>query len=138
MTMTAATNLHDARLCGRMKNRPFRQRLGFALAGVATVWRRESSFRAQVKLAAIGIAILLALRPGWLWAALLLSSAVMVLALEMANAALEYLADQVHPDIAPGIAAAKDAAAGAVLLASGGALAAAALMLADRAYSFFS
>ena len=54
------------------------------------------------------------------------------------NAALEYLADQVHPDIAPGLAAAKDAAAGAVLLASGGALATAVLMLADRAYSFFS
>lgn len=121
-----------------MKNRPFLERLGFALAGVALVWRGERSFRAQVKLAGVGTVALLVLRPGWLWAALLLSSAVLVLALEMANAALEYLADQVHPDIAPGIAAAKDAAAGAVLLASGGALAVAALILADRAYSFFS
>ena len=121
-----------------MKNRPFRDRIGFAFAGIALVWRRESSFRTQLRLAGLGVAILLVLRPGWLWAALLLSSAVLVLALEMANAALEYLADQVHPDIAPGIAAAKDAAAGAVLLASGGALATATLMLADRAYSFFS
>jgi len=102
-----------------MKNRPFRDRIGFAFAGIALVWRRESSFRTQLRLAVPGMAILLALRPGWLWAALLLSSAVLVLALEMANAALEYLADQVHPDIAPGIAAAT-------------------LMLADRAYSFFS
>ncbi|MDB5675563.1 MAG: diacylglycerol kinase, partial [Sphingomonas bacterium] len=89
-------------------------------------------------LAGLGMAILLALRPGWLWAALLLSSAVLVLALEMANAALEYLADQVHPAIAPGIGAAKDAAAGAVLLASGPALVTGGLMLADLAYSRFS
>lgn len=121
-----------------MKNRPFADRLGFALAGIATVWRRERSFRTQLKLALAGAATLLVLRPGWLWAALLLLSAVLVLALEMANAALEYLADQVHPDIAPGIGAAKDAAAGAVLLASGGALVTAALMLADCAYNFFS
>ena len=130
--------LHNVALRGTMKNRPFRERFGFALAGIATVWRREASFRAQAGLAGLGAAILLALRPGWLWAAALLSSAVLVLALEMVNAALEYLADQVHPDIAPGIGAAKDAAAGAVLLASGGALATTALMLADRAYSFFS
>jgi undecaprenol kinase len=130
--------LHGAALRRRMKNRPFRERLGFALGGVATVWRREPSFRTQSKMAALGMAALFALRPGWLWAALLLLSAVLVLALEMANAALEYLAGQVHPDIAPGIAAAKDAAAGAVLLGSGGALATAALMLADRAYNCFS
>jgi undecaprenol kinase len=136
--MSGTTKLHGVALCGHMKNRPFRERVGFAITGIVTVWRRESSFRTQLRLAAPGMAILLALRPGWLWAALLLSSAVLVLALEMANAALEYLADQVHPDIAPGIAAAKDAAAGAVLLASGGALATATLMLADRAYSFFS
>ena len=121
-----------------MKNRPFRERLGFALTGIVLVWRREPSFRVQSLMAAFGAAGFAVLRPGWLWAALLLSSTVLGLALEMANAALEYLADQVHPDVAPGIAAAKDAAAGAVLLASGGALVTAALMLADRAYSFFS
>ena len=136
--MSAATNLHRVALGRPMKNRPFRERVGFAITGIVTVWRRESSFRTQLRLAGLGVAILLALRPGWLWAALLLSSALLVLALEMTNAALEYLADQVHPDIAPGIAAAKDAAAGAVLLASGGALATAALMLGDRGYSFFS
>jgi diacylglycerol kinase (ATP) len=121
-----------------MKNRTFRERLGFAITGMATVWGRERSFRAQVSMAALTVFVLLLLRPGWLWSALLLSSAVLVLALEMANAALEYLADQVHPDIAPGIAAAKDSAAGAVLLASGGALVTAALMLGEIAYRCFS
>jgi undecaprenol kinase len=136
--MSGTTNLHGTALGEAMKNRPFRQRLGFALTGIAIVWRREPSFRTQLRLAGVGAVVLLALRPGLLWAALLMLSAVLVLALEMANAALEYLADQVHPDIAPGIAAAKDAAAGAVLLASGGAVATAALMLAHRGYSFFS
>ena len=121
-----------------MKNRPFRARLGFARAGLAIVWRNEHSFRSQLRLAGIMLLALVLLRPGWLWAAVLVSAAVVVLALEMANAALEYLADQVHPDIAPGIAAAKDAAAGAVLLASGGALVVATLMVADIAYSHFS
>ncbi|MDH7971355.1 diacylglycerol kinase [Sphingomonas sp. AR_OL41] len=121
-----------------MKNSPFRARFAFAVTGIVTVWQRERSFRTHVRAAALTVAFLLALRPGWLWTALLLSSAVLVMALEMANAALEYLADQVHPDIAPGIAAAKDAAAGAVLIASGGALVTAMLMLGDLAYRCFS
>lgn len=121
-----------------MKNRPFRLRLGFAIAGMTTVWRRERSFRAQALAAIMAVMSLLLLRPGWLWSALLLSAVVLVLALEMVNAALEYLADQLHPGIAPGIAAAKDAAAGGVLIASGGALVTAALMLGDFAYRCFS
>jgi diacylglycerol kinase len=121
-----------------MKSQPFHLRLGFAIAGITTVWRRERSFRTHVVVAVLAVICVLLLRPGWLWSALLLSAVVLVLALEMANAALEYLADQIHPDIAPGIAAAKDAAAGAVLIASGGALVTAALMLGDLAYRCFS
>ena len=121
-----------------MKNRPFRERLGFARAGLAVVWRNERSFRTQTRLAGVMLLTLLVLRPGWLWTAVLVSSAIVVLALEMANAALEYLADQLHPQIAPGIAAAKDAAAGSVLLACGGALAVAALMVSEVVYRCFS
>jgi undecaprenol kinase len=42
----------------------------------------------------------------------------LVLALELINSALEALIDHLHPDVAPAIKIAKDAAAGAVLLAS--------------------
>lgn len=121
-----------------MKNQPFRRRLGFAIAGITTVWRHERSFRAQALAAILTVMSLLLLRPGWLWSAVVLLAVALVLALEMANAALEYLADQLHPGIAPGIAAAKDAAAGAVLIASSGAIVTAALMLGDFAYRCFS
>ena len=57
---------------------------------------------------------------------------VLVLSLELANSALEALIDRVHPEIAPEIKIAKDAAAGAVLVASLGALVIAAMMVADR------
>jgi diacylglycerol kinase (ATP) len=62
--------------------------------------------------------LLVVLRPGAVWCALLFLSITLVLAMEMANSALEYLADHVHPDWADAIGDAKDAAAGAVLIAS--------------------
>jgi diacylglycerol kinase (ATP) len=111
------------------KNRPFRQRLGFALAGIRIVWRREHSFRTQCVLGAAALALTALLRPGWAWAAVLVLAIGLVLALEMVNAALEYAIDRLHPEIAPEIGFAKDAAAGAVLAASFAALLVGAAML---------
>lgn len=112
-----------------MKNRRFAARLGFAAAGLRLVFRREKSFRSQCALAlAAGLAGI-ALRPGPLWWALLALAAGLVLALELVNSALEYLLDHLHPDLAPGIGAAKDAAAAAVLVASLAAAAIGALMV---------
>ena len=113
------------------KNRPFRARLGFAAAGIRAVAVREKSFRTQLACAAAAAATAAWLRPGWLWCALLLLAAAFVLALEMANAALEYALDALHPHHAPEIGRAKDAAAGAVLIASGAAAAVGAAMLAS-------
>lgn len=117
---------------GGSKNRRFAARLGFALAGLALVFRREKSFRAQAAFAAAAALALLVLRPGWLWAALTALTVAFVLALELANSALEYLLDHLHPAFAREIGAAKDAAAAAVVVASFAALLVAALMLADR------
>lgn len=103
---------------GVVKNAPFPTRFGYALAGIRIVWRREKSFRTQCSLALAALAVTAALRPGAAWTAILLLSIALVLALEMANAALEYLIDRIHPEIADEIKFAKDAAAGAVLLAS--------------------
>jgi undecaprenol kinase len=101
-----------------MKNRPFRDRFGFAIAGIHIVARREKSFRTQLLIASVTVLVAAALRPDPVWWALLLLSIGLVLALEMANAALEYLIDHVHPDLAREVGHAKDAAAGAVLIAS--------------------
>lgn len=100
------------------KNQPFRRRLGFALNGIRLVFRRENSFRTQSALALSAGAGCLLLAPGPGWAAAVALSSGLVLALELVNAAVEYLADHLHPGFAPEIGAAKDAAAGAVLVAS--------------------
>lgn len=114
------------------KNRPFRARLGFAIAGIRTVALRERSFRTQFACAFVAAGAAAWLRPGWIWSALLLLAATFVLALEMMNAALEYALDALHPHHAPEIGRAKDAAAGAVLIASGAAAGIAVLMVVSR------
>lgn len=118
-------------LSGGMKNRPFATRLGFALAGLRIVLRRERSFRAQGLLGLAAITACIALRPGLLWTAIICLCIALVLALEAVNAALEYLIDHLHPAIAAEIGHAKDAAAGAVLIASIGAVGVGAIMLLD-------
>lgn len=114
-----------------MKNARFLTRLGYALAGVATVWRRERSFRTQVVLGAAALVVVVVLRPAPIWVAALVIAAALVMTLEMVNSALEYLIDRLHPDQHEAIGAAKDAAAGAVLLASIAALAVGGLMVLD-------
>ena len=101
-----------------MKAQSFRARLGFALAGIRIVFRREQSFRIQCGLGLAAAAVTAALRPGWVWAALVALSIGLVFAAELTNGALEYLVDRVHPEIHDEIKYAKDAAAGAVLLTS--------------------
>lgn len=113
----------------RTKNGRFAARLGFAIAGIRLVFSREKSFRTQCAAAAVAGLVTLALRPGPLWSALVALSVGLVLALELANSALEYLLDHLHPDHAREIGAAKDAAAAAVLLASLAAAAVGALMM---------
>ena len=117
-----------------MKNASFLTRLGYALAGIRIVWRREKSFRTQCVLALAAAGITAALRPGYLWAAIIGLCIALVLLLEMVNAALEYLIDRVHPGIVDEIKFAKDAAAGAVLLASTASLCIGGLMLLSLAF----
>lgn len=114
----------------QLKNQPYYIRLGYAVAGIKAVWRRESSFRIECGIALATILVMIVLQPGWLWAAIIALAIGLVFALELVNSSLEYLIDHVHPDFAEAIGLAKDAAAGAVLLASLGALAAGFMMLA--------
>lgn len=111
-----------------MKNGALSARLGHALAGIRLVWRREKTFRTHGRLA---LAVTAALRPGPIWWALILLCIALVFALEALNSALEYVSDRLHPELHEEIRCAKDAAAGAVLLASIGAALVGALMLLD-------
>lgn len=62
--------------------------------------------------------ILLGMRAPTLWFLLLVVCAGAVIAFELANTALENAVDHLHPERHPSIGAAKDCAAGAVLLMS--------------------
>lgn len=112
-----------------MKNRPFRERLGFAFAGITAGWRRERSFRTHVACGALVLLALVLLRPAPVWWAIIALIVGLILAFELFNAALESLIDHIHPDQHPEIGTVKDMAAGAVLVLSAVALLIAAALL---------
>lgn len=119
-----------------MKNRPFRERLGFASQGIRTGWHREHSFRTQTMLASIAVLALVMLRPAPIWWAMVAVTCALVLALELLNSAMETIIDLLHPDIDPAIKIAKDMLAGAVLTMSVAALAVGVAMVADSGAAF--
>jgi undecaprenol kinase len=99
-----------------VKNRPFLQRLRFALAGIRAAIASEASFRTQLilaTLAGIGLAVV---RPPLGWVVAYIAAAAAVLAAELFNTALERIADRLHPERHLAIEIAKDCAAAAVLL----------------------
>lgn len=113
------------------KNAPFRQRLAWAWRGIRVAYRDEHSFRSQTLAAAAAVLGLLMLRPGWLWAALLVVLVGLVLMAELFNTALEAALDCLHPEQSDHIRKAKDCAAGAVLVTSLVALAGGVAILID-------
>ena len=97
------------------------RRGGFARAlrsagrGVAIGLREEPNLRIQLAVALAALALSLWLGTG---TALVLLCCALVLATELLNTALERLADAVAPRPHPLVGAAKDAAAGAVLVSA--------------------
>jgi len=112
-----------------MKNRPFSERLGFAVAGLREGWHRESSFRTQVLLGALAAIVAPILGASLVWCAVVALTIALVLAAELLNSALEALIDRLHPETHPEIRIVKDFAAASVLLVSLGALAVGVLLL---------
>ena len=92
----------------------------FALSGIAHAWRTQKSFRVQVVLAVVALAVFAALHLSAMGFAILVLTIALVLVLEVLNTALEALVDLASPQVHPLAKAAKDAAAGAVLVAAGG------------------
>lgn len=99
---------------------------GFAIGGVARAWRGQPNLRVEALVALLALAM-----TAWLaapWTPIVLAIG-LVLALELMNSAVEATVDLVSPDRRDGAAAAKDMAAGAVLLGSLCALAVGLLVL---------
>ena len=117
-----------------MKNRPFQERLSFALHGLGAAWLRESSFRTQTAVAFLAIFALALFRPAFIWWAIIAITISVVLAAELMNSAFEALVDHLHPERHPEIRIIKDIAAGGVLVASVGALAIGAIFLFAMAF----
>jgi undecaprenol kinase len=101
-----------------MKNKLFHHRLGFALQGIGSGLRRESSLRQQAAAAVLVLALLVWRRPAAVWWALLFINCGTVLAAELLNTALEEALDLLNPQLHPAVKRAKDCAAGAVLVLS--------------------
>lgn len=112
-----------------MKNGSFKDRLGYAMAGVRTVFLREKSFRMHCGFALLALAVAAFTRADLVWWAIVALCIAIVFAAEMVNASLEYLIDRLHPEQHEEIGHAKDAAAGGVLLASIGTACVGVLML---------
>jgi diacylglycerol kinase len=94
-----------------------------AFRGLWLAVRSERSFVVHLPMAAAVAIAAAALQVSLVEACLLLLAATLVLAAEVFNTAIEFLAREITRDQRPGIAAALDLASGAVLLASMGAAA---------------
>jgi undecaprenol kinase len=114
-----------------MKNQTLLRRLAFALAGLASAWRTENSFKTHAVAAVAVVAVLLWLKPTPLWWAIATLTIAFVVAAELFNTAVEGLADHLHPEQHAAIKTVKDCAAGAVLVASIAALGVAAAFVYD-------
>jgi diacylglycerol kinase len=97
--------------------------LKYALEGIAHAWRTQRNFRIQAGLAVVAVAVFALLHASVLAFAILALTIAFVLAFETMNTALEALVDLVSPERHALAKAAKDAAAGSVLIAALGALA---------------
>lgn len=96
--------------------------LGHAARGLSVAFAGEPNLRLQVGAAVlVGFAAWL-LGVGPIGIGLLAVAVALVLVAELLNSAIEALADAVHPEQSPEVGAAKDIAAGAVVVAATGAV----------------
>lgn len=89
----------------------------YSLAGLAAVFRHELAFRIEAVLAVALLPVLLLLPVGWLLKALVLSSMLLVLIVELLNSSMEWVVDYISLDAHPYAKRAKDMGSAAVMLA---------------------
>lgn len=102
-----------------MKNRNWLESFGHALDGICQTTKKERNFRIQIIFGIIAVIVCIVFRVE-VWLFMLVAFAIFfVLAMELVNTAIEALTDlSCKGKIHPLAKVAKDAAAGAVLLAS--------------------
>jgi diacylglycerol kinase (ATP) len=89
---------------------------GIALQGLRSAWRHEDAFRQEVFVAAIAIPVALLLPVNHLGKAMMVSSILLVLIVELLNSALESAVDHTSLEQHPLAKRAKDIASAAVFL----------------------
>lgn len=94
-----------------------------ALSGIAHAWRTQRNLRVQIALAIVALVVFAALHVSAIAFAVVVLTIALVLGFEVMNTSLEALVDLVSPQRHPLAKAAKDAAAGAVLIVALGAAA---------------
>ena len=96
---------------------------GVALQGLRAAWQHEDAFRQELLIAAIAIPAALLLPSGTLGKAMMISSILLVLIVELLNSALETAVDHTSLEQHPLAKRAKDIASAAVFLSIVNALA---------------
>ncbi|MBE9912808.1 diacylglycerol kinase family protein [Paenibacillus donghaensis] len=91
---------------------------GYALQGIKYALRTQRNMKIHAAAAVVVVAAALWLHLSWLRWIVLLLAITLVMALELLNTALEAVVDLASPELHPLAKAAKDTAAGAVLLAA--------------------
>lgn len=114
------------------KGQSFPRRLGFAASGLRAAFRREPSLRVHAAAVVFLIGFCVWDRTPPAWIAIFAVVAALVIALELVNAAFEAALDRLHPERHPEIGFAKDALAGATLVASLASLVVFALYLTEK------
>ena len=107
----------------RKQDRPLVQRIADGFRGIREGWKRDRAMRTHVLLSAIGMLVLLVVRPPVAWTLAVMVLAVAGLAIELVNSALEAALDRLHPDLDPEIGAAKEMASAAAAVVNLSALA---------------
>ncbi|MDR0268978.1 diacylglycerol kinase family protein [Paenibacillus sp.] len=101
-----------------MRSRSLLASFGYALQGIRYALRTQRNMRIHAAAAVVVITAAVLLHLSWLRWVLLLIAITLVMALELVNTALESVVDLASPKVHPLAKAAKDTAAGAVLLAA--------------------
>jgi diacylglycerol kinase (ATP) len=89
---------------------------GYSMAGLAAAWRHERAFRLECTFAAVLVPAAWWLGRTWTETALLASSVLLVLVIELINSAIEAVVDRVSAELHPLSKRAKDIGSAAVMV----------------------